>query len=274
MLSFKGHAFNQAPDSQNQIHSDEMAQQYGFRGGLVPGVTLSAYLTQPAVTHWGLSYLERGQGAIKILRPVYHEEAIEIVVNATSDRAYTAELMNSEGEVRAIAKVSLAEAHDLPEPPVRQSLPRLSLDYRPPIASPETFARLKSQGTYEAHYRWSRDHSMANYFAKAEEMPALLGFSKLSDNTGGFANTSFLLGCGNWVFASNAAMNPWVHLETQHQWYRPVVEGTEVAAQLTVEGLFEKKGHQFADVRVNLFDAASSQALASIWQRAIYQLRR
>ena len=115
---------------------------------------------------------------------------------------------------------------------------------------------------------------MANYFAKAEEMPALLGFTKLPDNTGGFANTSFLLGCGNWVFASNTAMNPWVHLETQHQWYRPVVEGTEVAAQLTVEGLFEKKGHQFADVRVNLFDAASSQALASIWQRAIYQLRR
>jgi RecA/RadA recombinase len=37
--------------------------------------------------------------------------------------------------------------------------------------------------------------------------------------------------------------------------------------------LFEKKGHQFADVRVNLFDAATQAPLASIWQRAIYHLR-
>ena len=42
-------AFNTAPDSENQIHSDDMAQRFGFQGGLVPGVAVSAYLIQPAV---------------------------------------------------------------------------------------------------------------------------------------------------------------------------------------------------------------------------------
>ena len=42
-------AFNTAPDSQNEIHSDKVARQYGFKGGLVPGVTVSAYLMHPAV---------------------------------------------------------------------------------------------------------------------------------------------------------------------------------------------------------------------------------
>ena len=30
-------ALNTAPDSENQIHGDDMAREFGFRGGLVPG---------------------------------------------------------------------------------------------------------------------------------------------------------------------------------------------------------------------------------------------
>jgi hypothetical protein len=68
-------------------------------------------------------------------------------------------------------------------------------------------------------------------------------------------------------------MNPWVHLETRHQNFSAIEEGAEVAVQMVVEDFFEKKGHQFADVRVNLFSAASRAPLATIWQRAIYHLR-
>ena len=30
-------AYNHATESENKIHSDEVARRYGFRGGLVPG---------------------------------------------------------------------------------------------------------------------------------------------------------------------------------------------------------------------------------------------
>jgi hypothetical protein len=37
-------AFNTATASTNKIHDDQVAQQLGFRGGLVPGVDVYAYL--------------------------------------------------------------------------------------------------------------------------------------------------------------------------------------------------------------------------------------
>ena len=33
-------ARNDATESNNQIHDDRVAQQYGFAGGLVPGITV------------------------------------------------------------------------------------------------------------------------------------------------------------------------------------------------------------------------------------------
>ncbi|MGH9139401.1 MAG: hypothetical protein ACRD0G_20510 [Acidimicrobiales bacterium] len=53
-------AHNTATASANRIHADEVARQFGFRGGLVPGVDVYAYLTHPAVAAWGLAWLERG----------------------------------------------------------------------------------------------------------------------------------------------------------------------------------------------------------------------
>ena len=45
-------ALNTAPNSENQIHGDDMAQEFGFKGGLVPGVTVSAYLLHPIIESW------------------------------------------------------------------------------------------------------------------------------------------------------------------------------------------------------------------------------
>ena len=40
MKSWQATALNTAPDSENEIHSDKLAKEYGFKGGLVPGVCL------------------------------------------------------------------------------------------------------------------------------------------------------------------------------------------------------------------------------------------
>jgi len=42
--SYASSAYNPVPESENRIHSDEIAQRFGFQGGLVPGVVVSAYL--------------------------------------------------------------------------------------------------------------------------------------------------------------------------------------------------------------------------------------
>jgi hypothetical protein len=45
------------------IHGDKIAKAYGFNGGLVPGVTVSAYLCHPAVESWGAECLHESVGA-------------------------------------------------------------------------------------------------------------------------------------------------------------------------------------------------------------------
>ena len=94
-----------------------------------------------------------------------------------------------------------------------------------------------------------------------------------NDGVSAFAHVSFILGCGNWIFASNAFMNPWVHMETRHRHFSPILDGETVRVEMQVLDWFERKGHAFADVEVSLFDAKTRALRASIHQRAIYRLR-
>ncbi len=52
-------AVNTAPDSENTIHDDGVAAQFGFRGGLVPGVTVYGYMTVPIVDY-AREWIEHG----------------------------------------------------------------------------------------------------------------------------------------------------------------------------------------------------------------------
>jgi hypothetical protein len=62
-------AHNAATQSENKIHRDDVARRYGFQGGLVPGVTVYAYMTQPVAATLGRPWLERGTMAARFVRP-------------------------------------------------------------------------------------------------------------------------------------------------------------------------------------------------------------
>ncbi|MEQ1787085.1 MAG: hypothetical protein ABL966_08545, partial [Acidimicrobiales bacterium] len=78
-------AFNTATASANKIHDDAVAQRFGFRGGLVPGVDVYAYLCQPPVEAWGLSWLERGTMRARFHQPVYDGHRVEITPGADGE---------------------------------------------------------------------------------------------------------------------------------------------------------------------------------------------
>ena len=68
-------------------------------------------------------------------------------------------------------------------------------------------------------------------------------------------------------------MNPWVHLETQSQNFRPIPTGAAIVTEMSVVDFYEKKGHKFVDVDVSLFDEQDDACLTTIKLRAIYKLR-
>jgi hypothetical protein len=259
-------AFNQVPNSANEIHGDVLAKEYGFVGGLVPGVTVSAYLAHPAVESWGLDWLARGGAHVRVDSPLYDGEKFEVRITGQSASAYSAELVRPGEIVSASAELWLADT--LPQAPVRRGDPLADPDDVALRACVEHWSHLQQQGCRAVRYRWGDENAMRTYLRDESQMPELL-----QETGGGFANLSFILGISNWILASNAYMNPWVHLETTSQNFAPIPAGTPVIAEMVVSEFYEKKGHEFVDVEVALFDERDDSCLATIALRAIYKLR-
>ena len=213
-----------------------------------------------------MDWLERGYAHIRVGSPLYDGEQFTVDVKNESAESYEAELVRPDGTVSATAEVSLPAR--APTPPIRRGDEIADKHHVGADATPERFEALRKNGCLAYRYRWGSNHRMNAYIADQGQMPKLLQLDK-----GGFANMSFLLGISNWIFAGNAHMNPWVHLETTSQNFRAVPRDTMIVAEMSVVECFEKKGHQFADVDVNLFDEANDDALCSIRLRAIYKLR-
>ncbi|HEX8090436.1 MAG TPA: hypothetical protein VF762_16375, partial [Blastocatellia bacterium] len=73
---YRVRARNTSATSENKIHDDETAARYGFRGGLVPGVTVYAYMTVPLVAQFSDAWLERGSMQVKFHQPFYEGEEV------------------------------------------------------------------------------------------------------------------------------------------------------------------------------------------------------
>jgi hypothetical protein len=187
-------------------------------------------------------------------------------ITAQSAAAYCAELVRPGDAVSANAELWLADT--LPLAPARRGDRIAGNDEVALRACIEHWTHLQKMGCHAVRYRWGDENAMRTYLRDDSQMPTLL-----QKTGGGFANMSFILGMSNWVLASNAYMNPWVHLETTSQNFAPIAAGTSVVAEMVVSAFYEKKGHEFVDVDVALFDELNDTCLATIALRAIYKLR-
>ncbi|GAB5451561.1 MAG: hypothetical protein Hals2KO_18890 [Halioglobus sp.] len=262
---WQAQAFNQDPDSDNQIHGDELAQAYGFEGGLVPGVTISAYLAHPAVIAWGERFLAQGCLHVRVVSPLYDGEQFAVTIDEQSTDRYTARLARTDGTVSAHAEASLPAAS--PPPPLRRGDPIAADDFQGPASSATLWRQLQENGCHAMRLKWWPEHMMGTYLNDRSQLPPA------HQGSDALANTSFVLGVSNWLAAKNAYMNPWVHLQTQSQNYAAIPAGAKVIAEMAVTDLFERKGHRFFDARVNLFDSTDDHCFTCIDLRAIYQLR-
>ena len=64
MTTYEVVARNFSQANENRIHSDEVAQRYGFTGALVPGVAVYGHLTHPVVERFGEDWLSRSMSSV------------------------------------------------------------------------------------------------------------------------------------------------------------------------------------------------------------------
>jgi hypothetical protein len=261
---WQAEAYNQVPESENRIHSDEIARAYGFLGGLVPGVTVTAYLCHPAVEAWGLDWLARGRAHAVVHTPLYDRKRFRVELDDVRPDAYDAALIDEDGTRCATASVALPEIPAAP--PSMRGDPRLCDGFERPRASRDVMEALREKGLHALRARWSDAAEITGYLRDASGMPA-------AHRADGYANAAFLLGLTNWALGGNVRMDAWLHLQTESQYYLPVPRDSELVVESAIADLFEKTGHEFIDLDVAAYRLDTREAVMSARLRAIYRLR-
>jgi acyl dehydratase len=261
-------AHNTATASTNKIHDDEVARRYGFRGGLVPGVDVYAYLTRAPAAAWGLDWLGRGWLRARFLAPVYEGQKVAVVAGSTAGGTMPVELHGEGGAVCATGEAGLALAGDGEPPPV-STWPAAGPpdadtgadDERPP-ASPESLR----PGTVLAIpiHRFHADQADPYLAAVREDLPVYA-----SERV---AHPGWLLRDANYVLSANVRLGPWIHVESHVQHHAVVHDGDDLQARAVVTREWAHKGHRFVELDVGLI-ANAERVAARITHTAIYQPR-
>ena len=234
---YRTRAVNIAPDSENKIHDDAVAAQYGFRGGLVVGVTVYGYMAEPIV-RYAPEWLEHGGMSFRLLEPFYDGDEVVIKAGVQDDGsiAVTAEREDGKLAAKGLARVNPG-ATEAPEPLADCSLPSPG---QRPAATPETVVPGAALGTV---------------IATLES-----------------AEPSEILQLSNEMLVQNFRLGPWIHAASELQNWSAPQPGERVAARGRIRERFERKGHQFLVADVMLL-GERGRLLQTVRHTAIYELR-
>ena len=112
---------NTSTQSENRMHSDDVARQFGFKGGLVPGVTVFAHMTQPMVARHGEAWLACGTADVSFAKPAYEGELLTVNTVDNTDGSHTLTCLNEQGT--ELARMSAAVPATAGQPDARSNIP-------------------------------------------------------------------------------------------------------------------------------------------------------
>ena len=252
-------ARNLSHASENKIHDDEVARRFGFRGGLVPGVEVYAYMTHVAVARWGVEWLERGTAECRFFKPVYDGKIA--AVTATEDGAALAITVESEGQRCATGAAALP-AQMSPAPIVPDAAPTCDPEDRPDAdeTSLAVGRRLSSQPLQITRER------LQQYLADIGETEGLYARENL-------VHPAWMLRLSNTALKENVKLGPWIHAGSSVRHHGLAHAGESLAAHATVAANYERGGHRLVDLDVVIV-AERTRAVAQVRHTAIYRLRQ
>ena len=256
---YRVQARNLSHASENRIHADDVARRFGFRGGLVPGVEVYAYMTHLPVARWGVEWLERGTAECRFTTPVYDGKLA--TVTATQDADQLVIEVESEGVRCASGSAALRPA----SPAARSQWTRESppaADERPE-ASEETLAigrRLSSHAMQITHER------LEQYLADIGETEPLYSREKI-------VHPALALRLCNSALKDNVKLAAWIHTASSVRHCTLARAGVSLAAHALVAANYERKGHRFVELDACVV-ADEERIVATVRHTAIFRLRQ
>jgi hypothetical protein len=260
MARYTVEAHNSAATAENKIHDDTVARALGFRGGLVPGADLYAYLCRGPALRWGRTWLEHGTMRARFVSPVYDGDTVAVDVAEPDDGLVALQLRNVADGATAVCASGWATLQplwdgaapdfDLASVDVPPAAP-LPLDR--PVASAESLRPGTVLGSLALGFHAAR---AGEYLDEIREDLALF-------RRDGLAHPGWLLRQANYVLASNVRLGPWIHVASDARHFAAVEDGARLSVRAVVTDAYERKGHKFVELDVVFADADADAGAGS-----------
>lgn len=268
VLTYRVRARNTATESENKIHDNVTAATYGFRGGLVPGVTVYAYMTVPLVEHFGLAWLESGSMQVRFHQPFYDGEEVTVKAEIADSSDSINIALTAEREDGIACATGLAAVGDRSawlgearlEDYTEAALP--DIESRP-VPSPDVLVTGAALGTLTERLRVPDIEALENL---DERLPVY----RASDAV---AHPFTLLSLANLILVRNYTLGPWIHAASDLINWSTVRDGEELSVRGRIRDTFERKGHEFVVLDL-LLAANNSRVVQQVRHTAIYRPRQ
>jgi hypothetical protein len=252
-------ALNIAKDSENRIHDDSVARRFGFKGGLVPGVEVYAYMAELPARRWGRSWLERGTAECRLLKPVYDGDDVTVTASETS--AGLELRLEREGELCGSGSATLPAA----APPVPATFATAPLPPAPPETRPPADETTLATGTRLAIHPFRVGTEEARRYLR--DIGETLPLYSAED----LVHPGQILHIGNWALRHNVVLGPWMHVGSRIEHFAAARIGEELSARALVTANYDRKGHRFVELDALVY--ADGRPAARIAHIAIYRPR-
>ncbi|MBN1569926.1 MAG: MaoC family dehydratase [Acidobacteria bacterium] len=249
-------------DSSNRIQDDEYARRYGFRAGLVPGVSIFAYMSRPLIELMGREWLERGSAEVHFLRPIYEGEEIHVggvITSVADDGALSLDYRasNNQGATCGIGVAKLPPQKVAPEPSLedypagRAKLNRpMSLDT---LQVGESLAPVVSEFNWNIHWQYCRK-TIRDHHPLYERMM----------HPGWLANRA------SQILAVNYGISAWIDVSSYVQNLNLLEEECTIETRGRVYDKFERDGDHYVVLDLAVF--APQRCLATLRYTAIFRI--
>ncbi|MPZ47106.1 MAG: hypothetical protein GEV05_27840 [Betaproteobacteria bacterium] len=254
---------NASEHSENRMHSDEVARQFGFKGALVPGVTVFAHMTRPLVQRYGETWLGKGIAEVSFSKPAYEGDLLTVRTRAdATGSAHELTCTNEEGV--ELARMSSHIPQSSPAVDLRSDTPPAPPIEARPIVTWELmevgkpFPALAWSPTAADNRQWCADVRDDLAIYASGDTPCL--------------HPGFVLRQANYVLRNRFTLPAWIHTGSRIVFHDVLRVGPAYAVRAIPEEKWERKGHQL--VRLYVAIRAGNKTMAEVMHSAIFNPRK
>lgn len=228
--------FNDARESENRIHSDEVARQLGFKGALVSGVVVFGHMTYLPMKAEAANWLTNNEVEVRFLKPAYDGELLTIE-HVPGDSGSETHCDNAE---KTLITTMTSQPSERAPAPASAIAPAKKVASRVPIHWDNLYTDKPA-----AAYIWHADQE--TNLALTEQLFDDLAVYR---DTNALVHPFWILRQCNAAFARSFILPAWIHVGSKIHCHKPLRVGEDIEVRMIPMTKWERKGHQFTTLHI------------------------